>query len=76
MFRVLTSFAFAIHIAAGAISPVSGLVVAFAGKGGNLHRKAGTLFGWSMFLMAAFSAQQSFAGWHLKTAVEWPTMAR
>lgn len=56
MLHMATLLAFVIHIAAGAISLVAGTVAAFARKGGPLHRKAGTVFVWSMFLMAAFAA--------------------
>ena len=52
----ITWLAFAIHIAGGAISLVSGAIAASARKGGPLHRKAGTLFVSAMFIMALFAA--------------------
>jgi uncharacterized membrane protein len=57
----VTVLAFAIHIAGGAISLVSGTVAAFARKGGYLHRKAGTVFIASMFVMALFAAYLAVA---------------
>jgi hypothetical protein len=57
----MTVLAFAIHIAGGAISLVSGTVAAFARKGGPLHRKAGKVFIASTFVMALFAAYLAVA---------------
>jgi hypothetical protein len=57
----MTVLVFAIHIAAGAISLVSGTVAAFARKGAALHRKAGTVFVASIFVMALFAAYLAVA---------------
>lgn len=57
----VTVLAFVIHIAGGAIGLVSGTVAVFARKGGNLHRKAGTVFVASMVVMAIFAIYLGFA---------------
>jgi uncharacterized membrane protein len=44
--------AFVLHIGSGAIALVSGTAAIFAPKGGRLHRRAGTVFALSMFVMA------------------------
>lgn len=51
----MTSLAYSLHIAAGAVGLVSGMVAAFARKGGCLHRKAGDVFSISMLVTAAFA---------------------
>jgi uncharacterized membrane protein len=61
MFHGITILAYVIHVAAGATSLVSGTVAAFARKGGYLHRKAGTVFIGSMFIMALFAAYLAVA---------------
>jgi len=61
MFHGITILAYVIHIAAGATSLVSGTVAAFARKGGYLHRKAGTVFIGSIFIMALFAAYLAVA---------------
>jgi hypothetical protein len=48
-------FAYIFHIGAGTIGLASGLVAAFARKGGHVHRKAGTVFFVSMLVMATFA---------------------
>jgi hypothetical protein len=61
MFHGITILAYVIHVAAGATSLVSGTVAAFARKGGYLHRKAGTVFIGSIFIMALFAAYLAVA---------------
>jgi len=56
MFRDLTTPAYVLHVAAGTLGLVSGMVAAFAAKGGRLHRSAGNVFFASMMIMAAFAA--------------------
>ena len=56
MLQGLTTLAFAVHVAAGALGLASGTVAAFARKGGWLHRQAGTVFFGSMVIMAVFAA--------------------
>jgi len=51
----MTMLAYALHIGGGTIGLASGLVAAFATKGGYLHRKAGTVFVVSMLVMATFA---------------------
>lgn len=57
----MTMLAYVLHIGAGATGLVSGLVAAFARKGGYLHRKAGTVFVVSMLVMATFAAYLAVA---------------
>jgi uncharacterized membrane protein len=52
----ITTLAFVVHIAAGALGLASGTVAAFAPKGGRLHREAGTVFFAAMVLTAIFAA--------------------
>src|SRR5215471_16791639 len=54
MHGVLT-LAYVLHIGGGTIGLASGTVAAFAQKGGQLHRTAGTIFFISMLFMAAFA---------------------
>jgi uncharacterized membrane protein len=56
-----TELAFVLHVGAGFIALVSGTVAACARKGGNLHRKAGTIFVVSMVVMAIFAIYLGFA---------------
>jgi uncharacterized membrane protein len=56
-----TRLAFVLHVGAGFIALVSGTVAACARKGGNLHRKAGTIFVVSMVVMAIFAIYLGFA---------------
>ena len=51
----MTILAYVLHIGGGTIGLASGLVAAFARKGGYLHRKAGTVFVVSMLVMATFA---------------------
>jgi uncharacterized membrane protein len=51
----VTVLAFVVHIAAGAVGLVSGMVVVIARKGGYLHRKAGTVFVASVVVTAVFA---------------------
>lgn len=51
----MTLLAYVLHIGAGTIGLASGLIAAFARKGGTLHRRAGTVFVVSMLVMAAFA---------------------
>ncbi len=53
--RDVTTLAFALHIGGGALGLGSGVVAAFASKGGRLHRAAGTVFVVSMLVMATFA---------------------
>ena len=45
-----------IHVIAGAIALASGTLALSATKGGNLHRKSGMVFVYSMLVMAGFGA--------------------
>lgn len=51
----LMMLAFVLHIGGGTIGLISGMIAAIAGKGGRLHRQAGTVFVVSMLVMAAFA---------------------
>ena len=53
--------AYVIHIGGGTIGLTSGLLAAFARKGGSLHRKAGTVFVVSMSVMATFAIYLAIA---------------
>jgi uncharacterized membrane protein len=53
--------AFVLHIGGGATALVSGMVAVFARKGGPVHRRAGTIFVASMFVMAAFAVYLAIA---------------
>ena len=55
-FHILTTIAYVLHVGAGTLGLVSGMVAAFARKGGRLHRTAGNVFFASMAVMAAFAA--------------------
>jgi len=57
----LTTLAFILHVSAGALALVSGVVAIFARKGGRLHRRAGTVFFASMLVMATFAAYLAVA---------------
>jgi hypothetical protein len=57
----MTILAYVLHIGGGTIGLASGLVAAFARKGGYLHRKAGTVFVVSMWVMAAFAIYLAIA---------------
>jgi hypothetical protein len=56
MFHALTSLSFLLHVGAGTLALVAGLIAAFAPKGRRLHRSAGTVFFVSMLVMATFAA--------------------
>ncbi len=49
----LTTFAFVLHITAGTVALLSGVVAVAARKGAQVHRVAGTVFFISMLVMAA-----------------------
>jgi uncharacterized membrane protein len=51
----VTLLAFAVHIGAGALALLAGVVAVFALKGGRLHRRAGAIFVVSMLTMAVFA---------------------
>jgi len=51
----MTLLAFVLHIGAGALGLLSGVIAVCARKGGPLHRKAGTVFVASMVVMAVFA---------------------
>jgi len=55
MLQILTTLVMVIHITAGAVGLVSGIVAAIAKKGGRIHRKAGNIFFISMTIMALFA---------------------
>jgi uncharacterized membrane protein len=61
LLHYLALFAFVLHIGGGATALVSGTVAVFARKGGLLHRRAGTVFVASMFVMAAFAVYLAVA---------------
>lgn len=50
----------ALHIIAGGIALVSGGTALCTRKGGNLHRKSGTVFVWSMLAMSLSGATMAF----------------
>jgi uncharacterized membrane protein len=56
VFHALEVLAYVLHVSAGVVALVSGLVAAFARKGGRLHRAAGNLFFAAMLVMAGFAA--------------------
>jgi len=56
MFHAVELLALVVHVSAGVVALVSGLVAAFARKGGRLHRAAGNLFFAAMLVMAGFAA--------------------
>jgi hypothetical protein len=58
---IFTRLVFAIHIAGGSVSLISGMVAGFAPKGGKLHRLAGKVFVASMLVMALFAAYLAIA---------------
>jgi hypothetical protein len=51
----MTLLAFVLHIGAGALGLLSGVIAVCARKGGPLHRRAGTVFVASMLVMAVFA---------------------
>ena len=53
--NALTILAFVVHIGAGALALVSGLVAVCVRKGGRLHRAAGNVFFGAMLVMAGFA---------------------
>jgi len=55
MAGVLTTVTFALHILAGAVTMVAGLISVSARKGGHLHRTAGNLFVVAMTVMTIFA---------------------
>jgi len=64
----LTILAFVIHIAGGAIGLVSGTLAVCARKGGNLHRKAGSVFvvstiAWGSHLLQVRASQMGLHGY-------------
>ena len=61
MLHDITVLTFVLHIGGGFIALASGAVAAFARKGGHLHRKAGTVFVFSMLFMATLAAYLAIA---------------
>jgi hypothetical protein len=61
MTKDMTVLAYVLHVGAGMIGLVSGLIAAFAHKGGYLHRKTGIVFAVSMLVMATFAAYLAVA---------------
>jgi hypothetical protein len=61
LLRDMTGLAYVLHIGGGTIGLASGLVAAFARKGGYLHRRAGTVFAVSMLVMATLAAYLAVA---------------
>ena len=61
MLHALTLLAYVIHVGAGMIGLTSGTVALIARKGGNLHRRAGTIFIASMLVMAIFAGYLAVA---------------
>jgi hypothetical protein len=57
----MTMLAYVLHIGGGTIGLVSGLIAAFARKGGYHHRKAGIVFLVSMLVMATSAAYLAIA---------------
>jgi uncharacterized membrane protein len=51
----VTGLAFVVHVGGGFVGLVSGTVALLAGKGGRLHRAAGTVFFASMLVMATLA---------------------
>jgi uncharacterized membrane protein len=56
MAEVLITVTFALHILAGAVAMVAGLISVCARKGGYLHRTAGDVFVVAMIIMTIFAA--------------------
>jgi len=56
MFHTVELIAYVLHVGAGVVGLVCGMIAAFARKGGRLHRAAGNLFFAAMLTMAAFAA--------------------
>jgi uncharacterized membrane protein len=46
----------AVHVTAGLLSLATGAIALYSFKGGNLHRKAGTIFAWAMLVMTSTGA--------------------
>lgn len=59
--HAITQLALVLHVSAGSVGLVSGTIAAAARKGGDLHRRAGTVFVASMVLMAVFALWLAFA---------------
>jgi len=59
--QVLTMVVFGLHIAGGVVGLGSGLLAAFAPKGGRIHRLAGNVFLVSMLVMAVFACWLALA---------------
>jgi hypothetical protein len=55
MLNAVTLLAFVVHIGAGVVALVSGLVAICVRKGGRLHRAAGNVFFGAMLVMATFA---------------------
>ena len=56
----MTRLALVLHVAAGVVAILSGMVAMSVRKGGILHRKAGSIFGVSMVVMALFACYLAF----------------
>lgn len=53
--HALLPVAFALHITAGALAAICGIIAISVRKGGRIHRVAGRIFACSMLIMAAFA---------------------
>jgi len=60
MTQTLTSLAFILHVGAGALGLLSGIIAMTARKGGPAHRLAGNTFFVSMLVMATFAVYLGF----------------
>jgi uncharacterized membrane protein len=56
MAQALTSVTFVLHILAGAVSLMAGIIALCSSKGGRLHRAAGDVFVIAMVVMGLFAA--------------------
>ena len=55
LYHNATLVAYVLHVGGGTVGLFSGMVAAFARKGGRLHRSAGNIFTASMLVMAVFA---------------------
>jgi hypothetical protein len=61
LLKHLTTLAFTLHIAAGALALGAGTIAVCVRKGGRLHRAAGSVFSGAMVVMAVFASYLAVA---------------
>jgi uncharacterized membrane protein len=59
--NVLTTAVYVLHVSSGMTGLVAGTVALIARKGATVHRRAGTVFVWSMSVMSIFAAYLAIA---------------